>query len=161
MLHNGLLNLVNRSTCFGHCYAHHQELATIQMAPACSTSPQLRQLAALVHVCRFERPGRGMQHGTGKVLVQPTTEECSEVTPRCCAADQADFVIMMDWKLAWFVLTCVRECSRISELRNSGRQKERMQYLDNPRDCLIYFSQVFRISVEISLPLYSERDDRL
>ena len=34
MLHNGLLDLMNRSTCFGQYYAHHQELATIQMAPA-------------------------------------------------------------------------------------------------------------------------------
>ena len=25
MLHNGLLNLMNCSTCFGHYYAHHQE----------------------------------------------------------------------------------------------------------------------------------------
>ena len=37
MLHNGLLDLMNPSTCFGHYYAHHQELATIQtiqrMAP--------------------------------------------------------------------------------------------------------------------------------
>ena len=31
MLHNGLLDLMNRSTCFGHYCAHHQELATIQM----------------------------------------------------------------------------------------------------------------------------------
>ena len=31
MLHNGLLDLMNRSTCFGRYYAHHQELATIQM----------------------------------------------------------------------------------------------------------------------------------
>ena len=34
MLHNGLLDLMNRSTCFGHYYAHHQELATIQMISA-------------------------------------------------------------------------------------------------------------------------------
>ena len=33
MLHNGLLDLMNRSTCFGHYYAHRQELATIQMVP--------------------------------------------------------------------------------------------------------------------------------
>jgi hypothetical protein len=39
MLHNGLLNLMIRSTCFGHYYAQHQELATIQMVPACGTSP--------------------------------------------------------------------------------------------------------------------------
>ena len=53
MLHNGLLDLMNRSTCFGHYYAHRQELATIQMAPACGTSPLLRQIAGLVHGCRF------------------------------------------------------------------------------------------------------------
>ena len=29
MLHNGLLDLMNRSTCFWHYYAHYQELATI------------------------------------------------------------------------------------------------------------------------------------
>ena len=29
MLHYGLLDLMNRSTCFGYYYAHHQELATI------------------------------------------------------------------------------------------------------------------------------------
>jgi hypothetical protein len=52
-----------RSTCFGHYYAHHQELATIEMAPARGTSPSLWQVAGLVHGYRFERPGRGMlQH---------------------------------------------------------------------------------------------------
>jgi hypothetical protein len=49
MLHNVLLNLINRSTCFGHHYAHHQELATIQMTPACGSSPWLWQVAGLVH----------------------------------------------------------------------------------------------------------------
>jgi hypothetical protein len=62
MLHNGLLNLMIRSTCFGRYYAHHQELATIQMAPACGTAPWLCQVAGLVHGCRFERLGRGMLH---------------------------------------------------------------------------------------------------
>ena len=62
MVHNGLLNFMNRSTCFGHYYAHHQELATIQMAPACGTSPWLWQVAALVHGCRSERLVRGMLH---------------------------------------------------------------------------------------------------
>ena len=61
MLHNGLLDLMNRSTCFGHYYAHHQELATIQMVSAYGSSPWLRQVAGLVHGCRFlERPVRGM-----------------------------------------------------------------------------------------------------
>jgi hypothetical protein len=54
MLHDGLLNLMIRSTCFGHYYAHHQEFATIQMAPACGTSPWLWQVAGLVHGCRFK-----------------------------------------------------------------------------------------------------------
>ena len=39
MLHNGLLDLMNRSTCFGHYSAHHQELATIQMVSAYGSSP--------------------------------------------------------------------------------------------------------------------------
>jgi hypothetical protein len=56
MLHNGLLKLTIGSTCFGHYCAHHQELATIQMAPACGTSPWLWQVAGLVHGCRFKRP---------------------------------------------------------------------------------------------------------
>jgi hypothetical protein len=30
------------------------------MAPACGTSPWLRQVAGLVRGCRFERPVRGM-----------------------------------------------------------------------------------------------------
>ena len=34
MLHTGLLDLMNRSTCFGHYCAHRQELATIQMVSA-------------------------------------------------------------------------------------------------------------------------------
>jgi hypothetical protein len=59
MLHNGLLKLLIRSTCFGYYYAHHQELATIQMASACGTSPWLWQVAGLVHGCRLERPVRG------------------------------------------------------------------------------------------------------
>ena len=63
MLHNGLLDLMNRSTCFGHYYAHHQELATIQMVSEYGSSPWLWQVAGLVHGCRFlERPGRGMFH---------------------------------------------------------------------------------------------------
>jgi hypothetical protein len=62
MLHNGLLDLMIRSTRFGHYYAHHQELETIQMAPGCGTSPWLWQVAGLVHGCRFKRPGRGMLH---------------------------------------------------------------------------------------------------
>jgi hypothetical protein len=64
MLHSGLLNLMIRSTRFGHHYAHHQELATIQVAPACGTSPWLWQFAGLVHGCRFKRPGTGMLHDT-------------------------------------------------------------------------------------------------
>ena len=63
VLHNGLLDLMNRPTCFGHYYAHRQELATIQMASAYGTSPWLWQVAGLVHGCRFlERPVRGMFH---------------------------------------------------------------------------------------------------
>jgi hypothetical protein len=62
MLHNGLLSLMILSTFFGHYYVHHQELATVQMVPACGTSPWLWQVAGLVHGCRFERPGRGMLH---------------------------------------------------------------------------------------------------
>ena len=62
MLYNGLLDLMNSSTCFGHYYAHRHELATIQMAPACGTSPWLWRVAGLVRGCRFERPGRGMLH---------------------------------------------------------------------------------------------------
>ena len=64
MLHNGLLDLImNRSTCFGHYYVHHQELATIQMVSAYGSSPWLWQVAGLVHGCRFlERPVRGMFH---------------------------------------------------------------------------------------------------
>jgi hypothetical protein len=62
MLQNGLLNLMNRSTCFGHYYAHHQELATIQMAPAYGNSLWLWQVAGLVQGRRFEHPVRGMLH---------------------------------------------------------------------------------------------------
>ena len=63
MLHSGLLDLMNRSTCFGHYYAHHQELATIQMVTAYGSSPWLWQVAGLVHGCRFlKRPVRGMFH---------------------------------------------------------------------------------------------------
>ena len=52
---------MNRSTCFGHYYAHHQELATVQMVSAYGSSPWLWQVAGLVHGCRFlERPVRGM-----------------------------------------------------------------------------------------------------
>jgi hypothetical protein len=58
-----------RSTCFGHYFAHHEELATMQMAPACGTSPSLWQVAGLVHGCRFKRPGRGM-------LLKPTAMHC-------------------------------------------------------------------------------------
>ena len=61
MLHNGLLDLMNRSTCFGHYSAHHQELATIQMVSVYGSSPWLWQVAGQVHGCRFlERPVRGM-----------------------------------------------------------------------------------------------------
>jgi hypothetical protein len=70
MLHNGLLNLMNRSTCFGHYYyAHHQELATIQTVPACGTSPWLWHLAGLVCGCRFKRPGGGMLHVHSRKLL--------------------------------------------------------------------------------------------
>ena len=63
MVHNGFLDLMNRSTCFGHYYAHHQELATMQMVSTCGSSPWLWQVAGLVHGCRFlERPVRGMFH---------------------------------------------------------------------------------------------------
>jgi len=31
------IELIIRSTCFGHCYAHHQELETIQAITACGT----------------------------------------------------------------------------------------------------------------------------
>ena len=63
MLHSGLLDLMNRSTCFGNYYAHRQELATIQMVSAYGSSPWLWQVAGLVHGCRFlERPVRGMFH---------------------------------------------------------------------------------------------------
>ena len=62
MLHNGLLDLMNRSTRFRHYYAHRQELATIQMVSEYGSSPWLWQVAGLVHGCRFERPGRGMLH---------------------------------------------------------------------------------------------------
>ena len=63
MLHNGLLDLMNRSTCFGHYFAHRQELATIQMVSAYGSSPWLWQVAGLVHGCRFlERPVRGTFH---------------------------------------------------------------------------------------------------
>ena len=54
-----LLNIMNRSTCFGHYYAHRQELATIQTAPVCGTSQWLWLVAGPVHGCRFERPVRG------------------------------------------------------------------------------------------------------
>jgi hypothetical protein len=67
MLHNGLLNLMNRSPRFGHYYAHHQELATIQMALAYGTLLWLWQVAGLVHGRRFERPVRGMLHESCKV----------------------------------------------------------------------------------------------
>ena len=36
---------MNRSTCFGHYYAHRQELATIQMVSAYGSSPWLWQVA--------------------------------------------------------------------------------------------------------------------
>ena len=54
MLHNVLLELMNRSTCFGHYYAHRQELATVQMVSAYGSSPQLWQVAGLVHGCRLQ-----------------------------------------------------------------------------------------------------------
>ena len=69
MLHNGLLDLMNRSTCFGHYYAHHQELATIQMVSAYGSSPSLWQVAGLVHGCRsLERPVRVVKHPSGAWL---------------------------------------------------------------------------------------------
>jgi len=37
MLHNGFIELIIRSTCFGPHYAHHQELETIQLVTACGT----------------------------------------------------------------------------------------------------------------------------
>ena len=43
-LQKGLLELMNRSTCFGHYYAHLQELATIQMVSAYASSPWLWQV---------------------------------------------------------------------------------------------------------------------
>ena len=59
MLHNGLLELMNRSTYFGHYYAYRQELATIQIVSAYGSSPWLWQVAGLVHGCGFlERPVR-------------------------------------------------------------------------------------------------------
>jgi hypothetical protein len=78
MLHNGLLNIMNRSTCFGHYYAHHQELATIQMAPACGTSPWLRQVAGLVHGCRLERWGGGMLHDSCAHIQKNVAKYCPE-----------------------------------------------------------------------------------
>ena len=67
-LHNGLLDLMNHSTCFGHYYAHRQELATIQMASAYGSSPWLWQVAGLVHGCRFlERPVRVMFHDSSNL----------------------------------------------------------------------------------------------
>ena len=56
MLHNGLLDLMNRSTCFGHYYAHHQELATIQMVSAYGSAPWLWQVAGLVHGSKHLHP---------------------------------------------------------------------------------------------------------
>ena len=53
MLHNGLLDLMNRSTCFRHYCVHHQELTTIQMVSAYGSSRWLWQVAGLVHGCRF------------------------------------------------------------------------------------------------------------
>jgi hypothetical protein len=74
MLHNGLLNLMNRSTCFGHYYAHHQELAAMQTAPACGTSLWLWQVAGLVHGCRFERPSISRDVARrGRSNLQPCT----------------------------------------------------------------------------------------
>ena len=35
------IELIIRSTCFGHYYAHNQELETIQMFTACGTQPLL------------------------------------------------------------------------------------------------------------------------
>jgi len=31
------IELIIRSTCFGHCYAHNQELETTQVITACGT----------------------------------------------------------------------------------------------------------------------------
>ena len=61
MLHNGLLDLMNRSTRLGRYYAHRQELATVQMVSAYGSLPWLWQVAGLVRGCRsLERPIRGM-----------------------------------------------------------------------------------------------------
>jgi hypothetical protein len=74
MLSNGLLNLMNRSTCFGHYYAHHQELATIQTAPACGTSPWLWQVAGLV---------RGiLQHPSNRTLKPTAMHQTSNLMNR-------------------------------------------------------------------------------
>ena len=32
-----IIELIIRSTCFGHCYAHHQELESIKVITACGT----------------------------------------------------------------------------------------------------------------------------
>jgi len=37
MLHNGFIELIIRSTCFGHHYAHHQGLETIQVVTTWGT----------------------------------------------------------------------------------------------------------------------------
>ena len=85
-----LLNLMNRSTCFGHYYAHRQEPATIQKAPARGTSPWLWEVAGLVHGCRFERPVGG--------------KSCS-IKPLC----SIELVLLSSWYLClvWCVLYVV------------------------------------------------------
>jgi len=37
MLHKEFSELIIRSTCFGHCYAHRHGLETIQVITACGT----------------------------------------------------------------------------------------------------------------------------
>jgi hypothetical protein len=87
MLHNGLLNLMIHSTCIGHHYARNQELATIQMAPACGTSPWLWQVAGLVHGCRFKHPGRGMLHELCNIhlpgRLNPSVFATIQMAPAC------------------------------------------------------------------------------
>jgi hypothetical protein len=51
--------------------------------------------------------------GIGIILLSKIQKSCQIVAPRYYVAGRAEFLIMMDWKLAWFVLTGVREYSRI------------------------------------------------
>jgi hypothetical protein len=74
MLHNGLLNLIIRSTCIGHYYAHHQELATILMALACGTSPWLWQVVGLVYTAELV-----VQHPSSRTLKLTAMHQTSNV----------------------------------------------------------------------------------